>query len=355
MRPIKLESRLFLTVMTVAGSCVILCLLVTYWSVSAGLARHLSDELVQVFLRRVATDFLLISLLVLGPAAVLTRKLARDLLRPVQAVVKASRALSKGSFNLRLEETDRQDELGELARSFDRMAKTLKAAEQSRRDWVADTSHELRTPLAVLRAEVEALQDGVHEVNERTLGVLHQEVMNLTNLVGDLNQLAKADAGGLAYRFERTDLGALVTSCADGFRERLSQLDLALEIQVKGSCHIEGDPDRLRQLWGNLFENSLRYTDSGGVIRVEVSKDQGQVIAVIKDSAPGVPAEFHEKLFERFFRADPSRTRGRGGSGLGLALVHKIVEAHAGVISARASELGGLEIQMVFSQQNEGA
>lgn len=348
-KPFKIEAKLFATVMLVAATSVVLCLLVTYWSVSAGLAKHLSDELVGLFLRRVATDFLLIGFLILGPAALLTRKLAKDLLKPVHSVVKGARTLSKGSFNLELQEVTRQDELGELARSFERMAKTLKAAEQSRRDWVADTSHELRTPLAVLRAEIEALQDGVHEVNERTLGVLHAEVMNLTNLVQDLNQLAKADAGGLAYRFQKMDFAELVTSCADGFRERLTQLDLALQIQIKGSCFIEGDPDRLRQLWGNLFENALRYTDSGGVIRVELHKDSGQLIAVIKDSAPGVPEEHHDRLFQRFFRADPSRTRGRGGSGLGLALVHKIVEAHGGLISAKASDLGGLEIQMIFT------
>lgn len=225
---------------------------------------------------------------------------------------------------------------------------TLAAAERSRRDWVADTSHELRTPLAVLQAEIEALQDGVHEVNEKTLGVLHNEVRHLSKLVGDLNELAQADSGGLSYRFARVDLGAIVLSVTDAFRERLTSLGLELEIAIAGDCLLDADADRLRQLWMNLLENSLRYTNAPGLIRLELKQEDTAISCSIADSAPGVPEGMHQRLFERFFRADPSRTRGRGGSGLGLALAQKIVEAHGGAIVARPSSLGGLEVLMRF-------
>ena len=116
---------------------------------------------------------------------------------------------------------------------------------------------------------------------------------------------------------------------------------------------MEGDVDRLRQLWNNLLENSLRYTDSPGKVRIDVTKGDGKIKITIQDSAPGVPQEALERLFERFFRADPSRTRGRGGSGIGLALVKKIVTAHRGTIEAHNSDMGGVRIEVVLPQLRE--
>jgi two-component system sensor histidine kinase BaeS len=309
-----IERKLFAALLLVAGSALALGLALIWWSLSGQLdTASLAALSSRAPLPLVAVAAVLVALALAG-----SKTLAGLLWKPAQSVLQASLALTR----------------------------TLEAAEQSRRDWVADTSHELRTPLAVLRAEIEALQDGVHEANEHTLSVLHSEVLHLTKLVADLNELAQADAGGLSYRFVKTDLGGVLTSVADGFRERLSQAGLRLEIEIKGGCQIEGDFDRLRQLWINLFENSLRYTNSGGLIRVELKKKDAVVEASIADSAPGVPDGMHERLFERFFRADPSRTRGRGGSGIGLALVQKIVERHGGSITATASPLGGLEVKM---------
>jgi two-component system sensor histidine kinase BaeS len=316
-----IEGKLFAALLLVAGCSLCVGLALLWWSLSG----QLDATALGVLKARSPLPLLVVAVILAALALAGAKTLAGLLWRPMQSVLEASLALTR----------------------------TLEAAEQSRRDWVADTSHELRTPLAVLRAEIEALQDGVHEVNENTLGVLHSEVLHLTKLVNDLNELAQADAGGLSYRFGPTDLGAVLTSVADGFRERLSQIGLSLEIEIKGTCLLEGDADRLRQLWINLFENSLRYTNSGGRIRVEMAKREGQIQARMIDSAPGVPEGMHERLFERFFRADPSRTRGRGGSGIGLALVEKIVETHGGSIGAAASEWGGLEIKMTFPMRRE--
>lgn len=311
-----LERKLLVAMLLLAGCSLGVALALLWWSLDG----ELSATALAALRARAPLPLFVVAVTQVAVAVAASKTLAGILWKPMQSVLEASLTLTR----------------------------TLEAAEQSRRDWVADTSHELRTPLAVLQAEIEALQDGVHEVNEHTLGVLHSEVRHLSKLVSDLNELAQADAGGLSYRFTRVDAGAIVTSVADAFRERLSQIGLKLEIEIKGSCLLEADADRLRQLWINLFENSLRYTNSGGLIRVRMKKGEDVLEATIEDSPPGVPAGMHEKLFERFFRADPSRTRGRGGSGIGLALVRSIVQTHGGTIKAGASELGGLELRLTF-------
>lgn len=317
-----------------------------YLSVQPPAEGYMEEEFARHYLRSQTQTVVVVGVIILGLSLLLARLFAKHFLRPINSVLEGARTLASGNYQFEMPQTGRLDELGDLSASFGRLAETLRAAEKSRNEWVADTSHELRTPLAVLRAEIEALQDGVHQPDEKSLAVLHREVMGLTTLVNELNELAKADVGGLAYRFAPVNVGQLLTDTAEGFRERFSQLDLKVEIKVRGTCTVEGDKDRLRQLWANLLENSLRYTDSPGTVRIDVSKQGSTVYATFQDSAPGVPDEALGRLFERFFRADPSRTRGRGGSGIGLALVQKIVTAHRGTIKARHSELGGVRIEV---------
>jgi len=307
---------------------------------------YLEEQFAKTYIKSQMTTVVVVSLIILGLSVVLARAFAKHFLRPINSVLEGARALANGDYQFQIPETGRLDELGDLSHSFGRLAETLRAAEESRNEWVADTSHELRTPLAVLRAEIEALQDGVHEANEQSLAVLHREVMGLTSLVNELNELSKADVGGLAYRFVPVDVGSLVAESAEAFRERFSQLNIKVEIMVRGTCRVEGDRERLRQLCSNLLENSLRYTDSPGSVTIDVSKRAERIFITFQDSAPGVPDQALGRLFERFFRADPSRTRGRGGSGIGLALVKKIVQAHRGRIQARHSELGGIRIDI---------
>ena len=321
---------------------------VGYLCVRAPVEGYMEEEFARHYLRSQTMTVLVVGLIILALSLLLARLFAKHFLRPINSVLEGARTLASGNYQFEMPQTGRLDELGDLSASFSRLAETLRAAEKSRNEWVADTSHELRTPLAVLRAEIEALQDGVHEPDEKALAVLHREVMGLTTLVNELNELAKADVGGLAYRFGPVNLGQLITETAEGFRERFSQLDIKVEIKVRGTCKMEGDKDRLRQLWANLLENSLRYTDSPGTVRIDVSKQSGTIYAVVQDSSPGVPDEALARLFERFFRADPSRTRGRGGSGIGLALVQKIVTAHRGTIRARHSEMGGVRVEVEF-------
>jgi len=219
------------------------------------------------------------------------------------------------------------------------------------REFVADASHELRTPLTVLRASVEDLRRHPHEsvadVGD-ALDDMEAEVDHLSTLVDDLHTLALSDAGALTYRMEEVNVCDVVQLALDAFRERIAERRLSVEADTKGNfgALVRGDPDRLAQLFRNIVENSVRYTDAGGTLRVECGVRDASAHIEILDSAPGVPDEVLPRLFERFYRPEGSRSRASGGAGLGLAICKNIVEAHAGQIAARPSRLGGVCIEV---------
>ena len=271
-----------------------------------------------------------------------------------RAVAAGARRLAAGAFSTRID-TGRRDELGDLVRDFNTLAASLETAEQARRLWVADTSHELRTPLAVLRAQIEALQDGIHQASAQSLGRLHDEVLRMTRLVDDLHELARADSHALGLRLELVRPQDILAEVVSRLEPRGAARGLRVECESAegtGAAAL-ADPDRLRQVFGNLMENAIRYTDPGGTIRVREGRAPGTVLLVVEDSAPGVPDSKLPRLFERFFRVDSSRSRGSGGSGLGLAICRAIVEAHDGTISAAASPLGGLAVTVALPTAQE--
>lgn len=213
-----------------------------------------------------------------------------------------------------------------------------------RRDFMADISHELRTPLAVLRGELEAIQDGVRQFTPESVASLQAEVGTLTKLVDDLHQLSMSDEGALAYQKTSVDLIPLLEVAGGAFRERFASRGLTLHFSLPDSVMVFGDPDRLMQLFNNLLENSLRYTDSGGSLHISAEQRDNMLLLTFADSAPGVRDEQLQKLFERFYRTEGSRNRASGGSGLGLAICDNIVQAHNGRIRASHSPFGGLSI-----------
>lgn len=271
--------------------------------------------------------------------------LARSLARPVGRVRETVTALTAGDFGARTG-MHRRDEIGDLAGHVDRLAETLERNRSARRRWTAEIAHELRTPLAILRGELEAIRDGIRPLEGASLDSLHEEVSQLSRLVDDLQTLALADAGALEFHFEELELGALVRQVLDAFAERLAARGLKLESRLPQRLSLRADPQRLRQVLENLLENSCRYTSSGGTIRVTLSRADDRALLDIEDSAPAVPEQQRERLFDRFYRGEPSRGRSGGGSGLGLAICREIVVAHGGDIEARDSALGGLWIRI---------
>ncbi|PRD17040.1 two-component system sensor histidine kinase BaeS [Pantoea coffeiphila] len=276
-------------------------------------------------------------------AALVTWLMSRGLLAPVKRLVEGTHHLAAGDFTSRVESTSR-DELGRLAQDFNRLASTLEKNESMRRAFMADISHELRTPLAILRGELEAIQDGVRKLTPESIISLQGEVATLTKLVDDVHQLSLSDEGALAYRKRDTDLVPLLEMVAANFRHRYEQQGLRLNLSLPEAAPQFGDPDRLGQLFTNLMENSLRYTDAGGSLSIYVESGPGGNLLHFEDSAPGVNEDQLKQIFERFYRAEGSRNRASGGSGLGLAICQNIVAAHDGTLSAAHSSAGGLKI-----------
>lgn len=301
--------------------------------------------------RRFYDEHLHATLLVGGIAALfavaISLWIARTLVAPIKQVAAATHRLAAGDYAERVSPSS-GDEVGQLARDFNRLARTLEANERMRRDFMADVSHELRTPIAVLRGELEAMEDGLRPLDAAALQSLKGEVMTLARLVNDLNELALADLGALVYRKEPVAVGEVLAATAGAFHDRFVEAGLELRLDLAPGLRIAADEARLEQLFRNLVENTLRYTDRGGSLEIVARRDGDGVCVDFMDSAPGVPEPLLPRLFERFFRGEASRNRATGGSGLGLAICRSIVEAHDGTIGARTSPLGGLWVALRF-------
>jgi two-component system sensor histidine kinase BaeS len=289
---------------------------------------------------RVLTASLVIAL---GMAALLGFLLARHLSRPVRELANTVTALTHGHYDERAAVAGR-DEIGQLAQAVNSLAQTLDSNRSARRRWMADIAHELRTPVAILKGEIEALADGVRQADRRTLSSLGEEVDQLAALVDDLQTLVLSDAGALHLRRERIDLAHLIRQVGEAFRDRLADRKIELEIELPDRWEMMGDAQRLRQLLQNLLENTARYVNTGGWVRISAVEVPDTVCFTVEDSGPGVSTDQLEHLFERFYRVEKGRSRAGGGSGLGLSICRNIVEAHGGRIHAERGGSGGLAL-----------
>ncbi len=301
------------------------------------------------FLEHQRGAFILIGAVMLLLSALVALFLAGRLVQPLRAFTEGARQLAAGNYATRIPVRS-GDELGQLAQDFNELAEALAQNESQRRQWVADISHELRTPLAVMRGELEALQDGVRPLNERAVASLHADVLRLTRLVDDLYELSRSDLGALDYHKVPTDPLGLLSDAVVGLQEafRGKELELVYDDRTGAALQIQADPDRLSQLYRNLLGNSLHYTDAGGRVEVRAQREDDRLQIDFLDSAPGVAPEHLPRLFDRLYRVEPSRSREHGGAGLGLTICRNIAEAHGGSLSARPSPLGGLWIRLTL-------
>ena len=288
----------------------------------------------------------------LALALLISWRLGRRWLAPIRGLIAGSQAIADGQLDTQVQ-TQGDDELAALARSFNGMAQRLAQTENSRQRWLADVAHELRTPVAALRAEIEALQDGVRPFSHATADRLHSQVMRLGQLIDDLRQTMDSTTGLPPLKQDRIYPVDLLLASARLVRGQFQQAGLALDTQPLEALAqhqelaVRGDAERLTQVFVNLLENSLRYTDPGGHAVLRAQKGPAHTLVLqIDDTAPApAPADL-PRLFERLFRGEASRARALGGSGLGLALCKSLVEAHGGRITAHMSPLGGLQIHI---------
>ncbi len=224
-----------------------------------------------------------------------------------------------------------------MARAFNRMASSLQQAEAVRQNMVADIAHELRTPLSVLQGGLRAILDDVYPLDKQEIAALYDETLLLNRLVSDLRDLAQAEAGRLSLTLEAAELAPLVDSAVHLFAEAAHEHHITLTYDgPRVLPPVQMDQARTRQILHNLLSNALRHTPDGGAIRVRASGDSLRVRVEVTDSGNGLAAAEVEHVFERFWRAEPSRSRGHGGSGLGLAIARHLVEAQGGRIGVQS-------------------
>jgi two-component system sensor histidine kinase BaeS len=277
--------------------------------------------------------------------AVLAFPLSSALTARVRAVAAGARELAAGNYEARVGVSS-HDELGRLASDFNDLAAALQRTERGRREWVADISHELRTPLSTMRAEIEALQDGIRPLSAEAVDALHLDVMRLGRLVDDLYDLSRSDLGALSYNKQSLDPCAVLRADLQALSAQFDKRRIAVEMKAADGLQVHGDAGRLSQLFRNLLTNSLRYTDVDGRLTIDVVRKGNEVLFSFEDSAPGVPEADLQHLLQRFHRVERSRSRDTGGAGLGLAICASIAAAHGGRIDVRRGRLGGLGVQV---------
>lgn len=275
--------------------------------------------------------------------------IAKHLTRPIRLLTQATRELASGNYTISVPVTS-SDELGQLTRDFNSLAITLENYEKARRQWVADISHELRTPLSVLRGEIEALLEGIRTVTPEAIRSLNAEVIRLNRLVEDLYQLALSDLGTLNYNKDELLLSDVLMNAIELYSEEFNRQGINTTINLsKGEkLFVFADRERLHQLFVNILDNSLKYTEPEGALAISLLRQDDWAVIDFEDSAPGVLGDELDKLFDRLYRVEGSRSRMTGGAGLGLAICKTIVEAHEGIISAHPSSLGGVLIKIML-------
>jgi two-component system sensor histidine kinase BaeS len=304
------------------------------------------NEIHHMFLAAVHRYLLWATVAALILAFIISYFLIRRILQPLAQMAAITREVATGNFSARVAVTS-SDEVGQLGIAFNRMADSLAQVEQLRKNMVADVAHELRTPLTNLRGYLEALNDKVLPPSPETFAVLQQEIMHLVHVVENLQQLAKADAARAYLQREKLSLDELVEQILTLYRSQFQGKNIIVEKNMAPDAGlVMADRDKLLQAVRNLIENAWKYTPENGRVTIASGRDQNGVKLIISNTGPGINAEDLPYIFERFFRADRSRSRDAGGAGIGLAIVKELIEAHGGRVGAESRDG---EVQVWFS------
>ena len=345
MNPIKdrlLWKLLLITVVPVIGVIILLVwlaidhLAANYFMALMKKYEVSPTDIHQMFLTSIHFYLIWASLAALGVAFLLSFLLTRRVLRPLSQMSNITRDIAAGDFHARVDVVTK-DEVGQLGLAFNRMADSLEGIEQLRKNMVADVAHELRTPLTNLRGYLEALNDQVIEPSPQTLKMLQEENLRLVHLVDSLQQLARADAARAYLKREKldpaTELRQILSLYSSGFQEK----KISVTTNFKEGLTVVADRDKLLQALRNLLDNSHKYTPENGCVEITVSALHKEIEIRFTNNGPGIDQADLPFIFERFFRAERSRSRDAGGAGIGLSITKELIEAHGGKVGAESS------------------
>ncbi len=294
------------------------------------------DHIHQMFLTSIHHYLVWASLAALGLAFILSFLLTRRILRPLSQMTAITKELAAGNYSLRADITT-VDEVGQLGKAFNQMANSLEQVEKLRKNMVADVAHELRTPLTNLRGYLEALNDGVIPPSSATFAMLQKENLHLVHLVENLQQLARADAAKAYLKREKISLADLINQILALNSSCFQRKKIDVQTDFPDTpVIITADRDKLLQAIRNLVDNCCNYTPYAGQVKIIISLSASEVTVDFQNSGPGISTEDLPYIFERFFRADRSRSRNSGGYGIGLAITKELIEAHGGHVGAKS-------------------
>jgi len=267
----------------------------------------------------------------------LTRRIGASL----SALTSAARLVAGGRYQARVPAPGMGAEFDEVADAFNQMASRLDASEELRRRLLSDVAHELRTPVATLNAYLEGLEDGITELDADTVGLLRAQGARLTRLAEDLSAVTRAESGEIQLTLDRRDPAELLEQGFRAAQDRALALGIDLRLETgPGLPAVLVDADRMAQVLGNLVDNALRHTESGGRVVLAGHASGSSVRLAVTDSGEGIEARHLPHVFERFYRAENARDRTSGGSGIGLAITKALVEAHGGTVAVASAGRG---------------
>lgn len=293
-------------------------------------------------LRSLAIGSALAVIVAAAGAAFVSRRLSRPLL----ALADATRSFAAGEEHPESRLRRAPGELGEVAHAFSQMARTVRRQDELRRAVIADVAHELRTPVTILRGQTELLLDGIAEPTVERLVSLHDEVLRLARLTDDLAALSAADAAGLTLQPEALDLAELARQTVSAITPQFDDAQVGIELNASAAVAVNADPGRLTQVITNLLTNAVKFTPAGGRVLIGVTRSGPSALLTVEDTGPGIPAEELPHVFDRFWRGRAAGAR--SGSGIGLAVVHTLVSAHGGTVSASSPPGHGAQFTVVI-------
>lgn len=255
-------------------------------------------------------------------------------------LVRGAQEIAKGRYTLRLKENG-EDELSELARQFNRLSKTLDGVEKSRIELIGSVAHELRTPLAALQGYSEAIADGMMPPEEAARSIA-REVRAMGRLVEDLSLVSRVEAGSVAIHPETLSPHTVLGEARERLASAFAEKGLGFELDIAENLpNLRADPERLHQVISNLLSNALRYTSEGGRVVLGANLEGNEIRIFVRDTGRGIAPEHHERIFERFYRVDPARSRKEGGTGVGLTVAKGLVEAMGGKMGLESAPGSG--------------